>query len=191
MAGLGNPKLGLRGGSCQMPRVIKLKDAAQHFKLQGEQMVKAAQRGLLKAGERGVQKIVVEIIPSRSPQPVDRGVYKAGWKTERIDANTVAIFNPESHAVFIEFGVRAENVKIGMALIRSLSEWVLRKGMAEDDKKAASIAWAIAMKMQRVGIFNKRQGGGLRVLEELNNEHIDAICKEEIEHELRRVVSRF
>lgn len=109
-----------------------------------------------------------------------------GWKTERIDLNTVAILNPEAHAAFIEYGVRAENVKIGAAMIRALTEWALRKGIAEDEKSAVGVAWAIAKTMQNKGVFNRRSGKGLRVLEELEQEFLEDILKGEVGREMQR-----
>lgn len=173
-----------------MPTQIDIKDAAKFFGGLNEALVASARVGLLKAGERGLQKLVTQIIPSRSPQPVDRGVYRAGWKTERVDKDTVAIFNPEPHAVFIERGVRAGNVKIGAAMIRALSEWATRKGMASDEKEAIGVAWAIARSMQSRGIFNKRSGSGLRIMQELVDEYLDDILREEVSREMQRAADR-
>lgn len=172
-----------------MATSIKLKDAPGYFASMGAVMHKAARKGLLLAAERGVQKIVTEIIPSRSPAPVDRGVYRAGWKTEVIDQNTVAILNTEPHAAFIEHGVRGENVKIGAAMIRALSEWVLRKGIAVDEDEAVGIAWAIAKTMQMKGVFNHyEEGNGLRILQELDEMYIEDILKEEVSREMQKAV---
>jgi hypothetical protein len=166
---------------------IRLSDVSRFVDGMQREMVAAAQAGLLNAAARGLQTLVTQIIPSRSPQPVDRGVYRAGWKMEQIDPNRVAILNPEPHAAHIEFGVRAENVKIGRALIRALAEWALRKGLARDEDDATSMAWGIAKNMQRRGIFNNHSSkGGLRILEELNTRHIDRILSEEVHAEIRR-----
>jgi hypothetical protein len=146
----------------------------------------AARAGLLKAANRGLQVLITEIIPSRSPQPVDRGTYRAGWKVEVIDPDRVAIMNPEPHAVFIEFGVRAENVKIGRAMLEALSEWAKRKGLAHTNQEAVGVAWAIAKAMQKKGIFNRNRPG-LRILEELVTKRIDNILKEEVAREIQRV----
>jgi hypothetical protein len=165
---------------------ISLSEAAPYFGRLSAAATEGARRGLVKAGERGVQVIVTEIIPSRSPQPVDRGTYRAGWKTERVDRDTVAILNPESHAAFIENGVRPENVKIGAALIRALAEWAMRKGLAEDEASATGVAWAIAKTMQQNGIFNKRSGRGLHILGELFEDHIVNIFVTEVSREIQR-----
>ncbi len=175
---------------------VRLVDASRWVGRMTDAMLSGARRGLRKAAERGVQKIIVEIIPSRSPQPVDRGVYKAGWKTDVIDEDRVAIMNPEPHAVFIEEGVRPENVKPGFAMRRALYEWVLRKGIAQDEKEAIAITWAIAMKMKKTGIF-RLQGGkgaaikggrGLRVLAELKQLYLDDLIKQEIVREVNRAI---
>lgn len=170
-----------------MPANIQLSEASAYFGKLGGVLLKGAQKGLVLAGERGVQKIVTEIIPSRSPEPVDRGVYKAGWKTERIDPNTVLIFNPEAHAAFIEFGVRGENVKIGAAMIRALSEWAMRKGLAADEYEAVGVAWAIAKSIQKKGIFNHyAQGNGLRILQQLDEMYLEDILREEVSREMQK-----
>jgi hypothetical protein len=169
-----------------MAVVVPLKDASAYFgRLNAAMFKRAAQRGLVLAGQRGVQVVVTQIIPSRTPAPVDRGVYRAGWKSESIDENTVLISNPEPHAVLIEKGVRAENVKIGAVMIRALSEWALRKGIARDEKESVGIAWAIAKTMQKRGIFNRRSGNGLRILEELERDHLPKIAREEIAREMQ------
>ena len=167
---------------------IRLKDAPGYYDRMGKGVLEAARKGLRLAASRGLQKLVTGIIPSRSPQPVDRGVYRAGWRVEQVDEDTVAILNPEAHAVFIEYGVRAENVKVGPALIAALKEWSLRKGFASDEKEAIGMAWAIANNMKKRGIFNRRSGNGLRILEELVDKHIHKFLKEEIAREIKRVI---
>lgn len=154
---------------------ITLKEAAPHFaKLAGRQR-EAALRGLRSAAMRGVQLVVAEIIPSRTPQPVDRGVYRAGWRWEPTPEGAV-VENLEPHAAVVERGARSTNVKPGRQMIAALQEWARRKGLEDPE----SAAWAIARAMQRRGIF----GDGLRVLAELN-ERLPAIVEEEVGRELR------
>lgn len=173
-----------------MPAVIYLEDAAKFFGGLNNELEKAARIGLIKAAERGLAKLVTEIIPARSPEPVDRGTYKAGWKTERINELTVAILNPEPHAPFIEGGVRAENVKIGAAMIRALSEWALRKGIASDEKEAVGVAWAVVKSMKNRGIFNRRSGPGLGILKELEEDYLEGILKTEVAREMQKAIDR-
>ena len=144
---------------------------------------KAAQRGLLSAGYAMVQRIVTDLIPRVDRPPVDRGIYRAGWRVVQTPEGAVHVYNPTPHANFIEFGVRPERVKIGKKMIDALSRWARRVGLGSTTvktksggtrlKKATmtesqSIAWAIAKNMQKAGIFNS--GGlvsgltGLRVL---------------------------
>lgn len=143
----------------------------------------AAIRGLHSAAARAVQVIVTEIIPSRTPQPVDRGLYRAGWRY-RPEVDGALIENVEPHAAFIEYGVRGENVKIGRAMIAALSEWLVRKRIvsASEPKEVLRAAWAVAKSMQRRGIFGK----GMRVLEEMVVMRLDAIIEEEIAREIGR-----
>lgn len=185
---------------------IELRYAAAHFGSLGEKYRKAAIRGLVSAGSRGVQKIQTRIIPSRSPQPVDRGIYRAGWRSEGIPEGA-QIANNEPTAVFIEEGVRGNAVKPGRAMVKALVEWAKRKGItrliATQSKvkfvngKAVhtatkvgfvtdeTIAWAIIGAMKRRGIFN-RPGPGLGILRELVEKHIGPIIEEEIVRELDR-----
>lgn len=172
-----------------MAVVIKLKDTHAYFNRLSDSMMRGARRGLRKAGERCVQKIVAEIIPSRSPEPVDRGTYKAGWKTDVVDENTVAVLNPEAHAAIIEYGARAENIKIGTAMLTALSEWAIRKGIASDEEEALDVAWAIAKSMQKKGIFNNYKAGrGLHILGELIDSYAEDILREEVSREINRAI---
>ena len=138
---------------------------------------------------RGVEVIVSQIIPSRTPQPVDRGVYRAGWKSAPImqGGATVGgeIWNSEVEAAFIEAGVRPENIRIGRAMIAAISEWAQRKGFAPNAKEAKSLAWAIAMNMKKRGIFN-RPGPGLGILAELMTKLMPKIIETEVTAEFRR-----
>lgn len=141
----------------------------------------AALKGLHSAAMRAVQVIQTEIIPSLVPQPVDRGLYRAGWRWTP-ESTGALIFNVEPHASFIEHGVRAANVKIGKAMIQALTEWVVRKKLEPQGKKAVRAAWAIAKVMQRRGVF----GQGLHVLEQLVRDKLPRIVAEEIAAEIER-----
>ncbi len=148
----------------------------------GKRLRAAGLRGLLSAAHRGVQAITTRIIPSRTPQPVDRGIYRAGWRAGAL-FDGAFIENLEPSAVFIEEGVRGSNVKIGRAMIQVLAAWVQRKGIASADE-AMGVAFAIAKSMQRRGIF--RGGEGLGVLRELVDKDLDGIMKDEIEAEIAK-----
>lgn len=171
-----------------MGKVVKLVDMAQFVGTMNTKMREGAMRGLILAGKRAVQTIVVVIIPSRSPKPVDRGLYRAGWRSEQTDKETVSIYNLEPHAGFIEDGVRPENVKAGFAMRKALYEWVIRKGIASDEQEAIGIVWGIVAKMKQRGIFNKRKGNGLKILAELNEDHLPMILKQECTREISRVI---
>lgn len=127
----------------------------------GTSVEKAVRAGIVSAGARIVAHIVNEIIPSEPRIPVDRGAYRAGWRSEPT-SDGVEIYNVAPHAPFIEFGVRSQNVKIGRQMLEDLARWVVRKGIGTSDE-APSIAFAIAKSMQKRGIFN--EGKGLRILE--------------------------
>jgi hypothetical protein len=137
---------------------------------------------------------------------VDRGIYRAGWRSGPIPEGA-QIVNNELTAVVIEDGVRASSIKPGHAMILALVEWAKRKGItrliATQSKikfvngKAvhtstkvgkvtdAAIAWAIIGAMKRRGIFN-RPGPGLGILRQLVQQDIGTIIQEEIVRELDR-----
>lgn len=165
---------------------IRLDQASDYFKSTlTKEIRRAAIRGLQTAAMRGVQIIQTQIVPSRSPQPVDRGVYRAGWKWEPTSDGAL-IFNDETHAAFIEHGVRAENIKIGFAMIEALAEWAVRKGIVEDVVEGARVAWAIALTMRDRGIFN-RNGSGMGILNELVEQHLPKIIGQEVAREIDRI----
>lgn len=160
----------------------------------------AAFRGLVSAAHKIVQVIDAEVIPSFGDRmPVDRGAYRGGFRVLPMKAEgKVVIRNIAPHAVFIEEGVRASNVKISRQMIQNLAEWVRRKGIGgrtvtsksgrerfvrAGKAEATSIAWAIAKSMQERGIFEK--GKGLHVMRKAEA-HMPAIVKREVVAELRR-----
>lgn len=171
---------------------IPLEDAADWFGDLPSRIARAAQDGLVQAGLRGVQIIITRIIPSRSPKPMDRGVYRAGWRIDKRGfSNQARVFieNIEPHAAFIEYGVRPENVKVGAAMIRALTEWCLRKGLANSEAEATGIAWAIARSMQKRGIF-KGTSGGLGVLAEFMKDYAKTVIAEEVSRSINSELSR-
>lgn len=154
-----------------------------------KQANKSAMAGLLSAAARGTAVIQTQLIPMRTPEPTDRGTYKAGWHF-RATPEGSEIYNAEAHAILIENGVRGENVKIGAAMIRALTAWVIRKGLVgkrgrgegakrSQEQEATSMAWAIARAMRKRGIFN-RPGPGLGIMRELNDRYIEGIIEQEV-----------
>jgi hypothetical protein len=165
-----------------MATEITLKQAAQKTDDLKEKWRKAAVLGLQSAAARGVQDIITRIIPSRTPQPVDRGIYRSGWRFyPSPDGAVIECFEP--HAILIEDGVRAGNVKIGRAMINALAEWVKRKGIVSADE-AEGVAWAIAKKMQERGIFGR--GKGLGILRELVDKYLPGYVDEEVAREVEK-----
>jgi len=124
---------------------------------------KAADRAMVATALRLVSHIQNEVIPKEDPKPVDRGVYRAGWRSKQVSRGA-EVFNTVAWASIIEFGVRAGNVKIGRAMIDALSKWVERKGIA-GKADSRGVAFAIANSMKKKGIFNRGGRNGLRVLE--------------------------
>lgn len=173
-----------------MARTIDLKLSGKEIERLGPKLRATVGRALFSAAIRGVQVIQTQIIPRRVPQPVDRGMYRAGWRSAPIaDGESVIggeLWNGEPHAAFVEAGVRAQNVKPGHAMITALAEWARRKGLDGTDtpEGARQVAWAIARAMMRRGIFNK--GRGMGILRELMTRRMPAIIREEIRREAGR-----
>lgn len=166
---------------------VDLKEYVQRLdRFKRTEFRRAVVDGLLLAAQRGQQKIVAEIIPSRSPPPVDRGTYRGGWSVDPLPDEGAIIYNDELHALVIEHGARADNVKIGRSMIQALTEWVMRKGIAGAGKEAVRAAWAIARSMQKRGIFNRDGKEGLGILEELVTQHLPDLVQEECEDAIRR-----
>ena len=51
----------------------------------------AAERAMLSTATRLVAHIQNEVIPKEDPKPVDRGVYRAGWRMKRISGGAEVI----------------------------------------------------------------------------------------------------
>lgn len=156
-----------------MARTVTYAQAPAEILKLGNDVRRRVGHALFSSAIRGVQVIQTQIIPAVQPRPVDRGVYRAGWRyAVLLEGDTVVggeIFNNEPVAAFIEKGVRAENVKVGRAMIDALAEWVLRKGIVKKKvtkkrtaekvaSEARSAAWAIALSMKKHGIFAHGQG---------------------------------
>jgi hypothetical protein len=150
-------------------KTISLHMAPTFFQGVAKDLRKIARDCALTACARGAEELQVKIIPSLKPHPpINRRLYLNSWRYE-FTKNGARLFNREKVAPLIEFGVRAENVKIGRAMIAALSEWVAMKNLLKDNSNASvedrqatksvqSVAWAIAKKMKRRGIFNNGQG---------------------------------
>lgn len=162
-------------------------------RLEGK-MREAAERGLLSAAIRLQGHVVNVVIPAEKRVPVDRGVYRAGWRVRKIP-NGALLYNAVPHASIVEYGARASNIKVGRKMIDALTEWVRRKGIGGGTTKsgrpkklslddARSVAWAIAMSMKKKGIFD--EGKGLRILEKANS-MVARFVREEVPLELRKV----
>jgi hypothetical protein len=139
----------------------------------GTSFERAAHRAMLSTALRIVQHITTVIIPAEPRQPVDRGAYRAAWRASQLADGSAMITNAMPYAAVIEYGARAENIKIGTAMITALANWVIRKGLVKKRRgargafqarsEAIAMAWAIAKSMKKRGIFNG--GTGLNVLE--------------------------
>jgi hypothetical protein len=133
---------------------------------------KGARNGILSTAMRIVETITSEIIPDQNPPPIFMSAYRGAWHAEPTETGA-DIVNTVPYASVIEYGARAENIKIGRAMIEAIAAWVLRKGMVGKVGKsggtstqltqARAAAWAIAVHMKKVGIFNRDGKQGLRI----------------------------
>lgn len=157
--------------------------------------VDGAKRGALSAAMRGVEIITTELIPGENPPPIFMRAYAAGWRAEATLTGADMV-NTVPYASIVEWGARPENIKIGKAMIEALTNWVLVKGLvgktttknrAEQTVQARQVAWAIALHMKKVGIFNRNGNQGLRIGERALKrvrEFIGPEIKREIQREL-------
>jgi hypothetical protein len=159
------------------------------------------QRGLLSAGLRLLGVIQNELIPAEKPPPIFDGAYRAAWRVDTVEGG-VEVVNDMPYASVIERGARAENIKIGRAMIDALTEWARRKGLTghapgkraspEARAQARQIAWAIARSMQGTdkvegkGIFNRDGEQGLHIARKAARRVADFVGEE-----IRREVKRF
>jgi GNAT superfamily N-acetyltransferase len=173
--------------------VIPIEEAGAWAAGIGRAMPDAARRGLLAAAYRIVGAIKTLDLP------LDRGTARAGWRAEQVPAGA-AIFNTVLEAVLMEGGVRPQNIKIGRKMIDALAEWARRKGIGSQRNQTASgrvtkgrpadelyrsVAWAIATKMKRTGIFHP-ETGGLQPLAKTTRRLGPQYIREEVARELRR-----
>lgn len=154
----------------------------------------AVMRGFLSTAQRTVQYITTELIPGEEQPPVFMHAYAAGWRAEKTDKGA-DIVNTIPYASVIEDGARPENIKIGKAMIEALTNWVLVKGLVgrarrgvqrqEQLVEARNIAWAIALHMKKVGIFNRNGRKGLKIAARAKVKAREYL-PEEVRRELRR-----
>jgi len=165
-----------------MAKRIDVSQAPSWVALMGKEVRAAAMRGLYSAAVRTVAHIQTVVIPSEPRVPVDRGLYRAGWRAVRIPEGAMVI-NTVPHAVIIEYGVKAENVRAGRKMLDALADWVRRKGLEKSETGARRVAYAIAMSMKRKGIFNR--GAGLHILGKAVRQ-IPRFISEEVAREIRK-----
>lgn len=131
----------------------------------GDKIGRALNKASTELALRMLQDIQLRIIPGSTPYaPVDRGIYRAAWKYRGalayggkggVGAGELTIYNTAPHAPFIEYGVRASNVKPGKAMIDALTEWVIRKGIV----KAAPAPKATVMGTAAISILTGAKAG--------------------------------
>ncbi len=169
-----------------------ISQADEVAKYLGVSIEKVAERAILATAIGVVARITTVIIPAEPRQPVDRGAYRAAWRAKKVPGGA-QVQNLLPYAAIIEYGARAQNIKISAAMIKALAEWVIRKGIVGRGKgkagkaaaqaEAISMAWAIAKSMKKRGIFNG--GTGLRVLEKALK-GVQRLFAQELKAEIQR-----
>ena len=147
---------------------VEIKDSRVVTDAVREAVRRAGRLGTLSAAARLVQVIKSRLIPAEDPPPVDQRAYSNAWDFEPT-ATGARVYNDSPHAPVIEYGARAENVKVGRAMIDALAEWAVRKGLVgrgrgsiqarSAEQEAQSFAWAVATNMRKRGIFNRGSEG--------------------------------
>jgi hypothetical protein len=158
---------------------------------------RSAKRGMLSAALKIQAIIQTEIIPAEDPPPINTRAYAAAWGNPPVETDQgIDLVNTMPYASIIEGGARAENIKIGTAMIDALTSWVIMKGLVgrprgaagrqQAEQDARQIAWAIAVSMKKKGIFN-RGGTGLRIAEKAAK-RAPAIVAHEVAAEIKRAM---
>ncbi len=138
----------------------------------------AAMRGL-RAGMRKGVEIVKEEIRATSPYPpIDRGRLIRSVKYKPTGTGTV-LFVDAPHAIFMEAGTRPH-----FPPLKPIFDWVLRKGLADDEDDAYPIARAIQHKIAMYGI--KPRHFFRRAMRRIINEVIPGEIKRELRNLARR-----
>jgi len=184
---------------------IGIGEAGKWFRSIGQQIPTVAVNGLHSAALR-----ILSDVQNDDRAPKDKGIYRAGWRVVR-EADGATIYNATTQSIFIEHGVRAENVKIGRKMITALAEWAKRHGIGStvrastggsrgrgragvfargSVKNFESIAWAIAKNIQKRGLFNSeweaRTGKRRGVLGYWLKKNAARYIREEVSAELLR-----
>jgi len=102
-------------------------------------------RGLRGTAYRGIGVVADRIETTKPRAPIDTGDMKRSVRARDIPGGAVlAVESP--HAVFMERGTRPH-----MPPVAPLAEWARAKGIAATDSEAASVGYAVALKIAREG----------------------------------------
>jgi hypothetical protein len=143
-----------------MAYVFRLEDAGVKIQAFFNTKVRtAAIKGLQSAAVEMHRDIVSSYIPASGLQRF-RGIYAGSWKTKMLPDGAI-VFSTAPHAPIIEYGRRA-GAPIGRKMIDELAHWVKVHGLAQTATEVRQIAFAIALSIQRRGMW---MPNGLRILE--------------------------
>lgn len=134
-----------------MKRTIALPDLGPELRRLAREFPKAVEAGMRECAMLVGGQFVQDAIASSSPYlPVDRGQYKASFRTRRI-AGGARVYNLSPQAVWIERGRRPGPVPLAPILA-----WVRRKGLADGPMGSAVRKGAYGMKRSVLASKKKR-----------------------------------
>lgn len=114
-----------------------------------DKMDAAVIRGLQSATQRGIGEVVHQIDSTKPYAPNDVGTLRSSVRgLNRPTGGELRVEAP--HAGPIEYGTRPYSPPIA-----PLAEWAIRKGLAQDEKQAKSIAFGIRKKASVKGFAPK------------------------------------
>lgn len=134
--------------------VLSLSDFPGWLRRKQKQLPTVARDALRLAAKTEGMRVIQEVISATTPQPVDRGTYRRGWRARNVPGG-VAVYNPTLYASVIEHGRRPGGKPPPTKLI---ARWVLRKGLVKDvrgkakqRRAARAFAFAIARSIAKKG----------------------------------------
>jgi hypothetical protein len=171
-----------------VPTSVTLKEHIDWLgRLDEAKVTQGLRRGLISAGLRMIQEIVTREIPARVPMPVDRGVYRAGWKLD--STSEIAVFNDVLYADKIEGGIQPGELQRTPELLEQITAWVGRKQLAQQGQSARAVAWRIVSALIRNGVYNRGEGLGIMAAV-VNDGRLDSFIQEECAAEVEKLFTQ-
>lgn len=152
----------------------------------GTKLITAVKKGVYSAALFSVQKMQTSEINAADPPPVNKGVYRAGWRAQKLP-NGAAYYNSVPYARYIEWGVPQENVVSSLKAIKAIAEWARVKFGGLEEKQALNVAYAIMASLKKKGIF--KRGEGLKIMTKYNQTKLNAVIRREVTAEIDKLTA--